>query len=162
MLHNSIQYSKHITNTPKSLSRLLWASSMFLQKILTCKNLLRPSNSQTLVIAGRQYKTGQWSCLIACTKVFWMRSYAEVHLTLSSMTGMATKMKKTTQKMMHLCYHLTKKNNKATKVKTRMIKNENRKNEPLLFQKNLPFWGRSWWQEQYQENWFSFQIGKYW
>ena len=46
---------------------------------------------------------------------------------------MTTKMNNNNQTMMHMCYHLTKKNNKATRVNMRMIKNENRKNETFNF-----------------------------
>ena len=163
MLHTSIQSNKHITGTPKALSRLLCAPIMFSQLILTWKNLLRPSNFQTIVISGGLYEKGKWIFLIACTKVFWIISYAEVRLTLSSMTSMATKTKKRNQTMMCLCYRLTKRNNKATRVKTRMIKKKNRKNEPLekikikliIFRKKLVKWAIS------GEN-FSFQIRKWW
>ena len=97
------------------------------------KNLLCPSNFQTIVIKRRLYKKGQWSFLITCTKVFWTISYAEVQLTLLSMTRMATKMKKKTQTIIRLCYHLTNKNNKAKIVKMRMIKKENINKKPLIF-----------------------------
>ena len=135
MLHTSIQSNKHLNGTPKSLSIILYASSMFLQKITAFKNLLFPSNFQTLVIAGRTYEKGQLNCLIACTKVLWLRSYTDMHLTLLSITSMSTKIKKNNQTMMRLCYYLIKKNIKTKRVEMRMIKNENRKNEPLLFLK---------------------------
>ena len=122
MLHISIQTNKHITGKSKGLSRLLCISIMFSQKILTCKNNICPSNFQTLLISERLYKKGQISCLITCTKVFCMISYSEVHLTLSSMKSMATNMNKKTQTMMCMCYQLMKKNNKATRMKMRMIK----------------------------------------
>ena len=60
-----------------------------------------------------------------------MRSYSEVQLNLLSMTRMDTKMRKKTQTMMRLCYHLMKKNNKATRVKMRMITILNGNNEPF-------------------------------
>ena len=47
------------------------------------------------------------------------------------MEKMATNINKKTQTMMRLCYPLMKKNNEATRVKMRMIKDENRKNQPL-------------------------------
>ena len=129
ILHTSIQSNNNITGTIKTPLRLFFTSSMFSQKILTYKNLICLSNLQTHVIAGRPYKKGQWSYLIYFTNVLCMISHAELHLILSIMTSMSTKMKRNNQTIMRLCYHLMKKNNKATRVKMRMIKNKNIKNE---------------------------------
>ena len=54
-----------------------------------------------------------------------MRSYTEVRLTLSIMTKMTTKSKIKTLAMMHLFYHLTNRKKKTTRVKMKMIKDEN-------------------------------------
>ena len=125
MLHTSIQSNKKITGTPKALPRPFCTSIMFLQQILTRKNLLPPSKSQTVLIAGRPYEKGQLIFLIAYRKVFSMRSYAEVHLTLSRTTGMSTN------------------TNKKTQITILFLNN------------NLLFWCSIRWKEQYQKTWFS-------
>ena len=122
MPHTSIQSKKCITGTPQAPSRLLCASSMFMQLILTNKDLLHSSKLQTIAIVGRPHKKAQWSFPISYKTVFWMRSYAEVRLILSRTGSMTINKKKNIRTVMHLWRHLMKKNKKAVILKMRMIK----------------------------------------
>ena len=125
MLHTSIQSNECVSGTPREPSRLLCTTSMSFQLILTWKNLLSPSKFQTLSIYGRPHKKAQWSFPIACTKVLWMRSYAEVLLTLSIMMSMNTNSNNKTQIIFFLYCNLMKTNKKSARVKMSMNKNAN-------------------------------------